>query len=53
LFITHFGGRYADDPEFIQSVMVPQAQAAFGNLDVTAAEDFLVYNVPRVKPNTI
>jgi len=49
LFITHFGGKYSADETFIQGVMVPQAQRAFGKQEVTAAHDFLVYNIPRVK----
>jgi ribonuclease Z len=49
LYITHFGGSCSGSTDFIETVMVPQAQKAFGKPDVIAAEDFMVVNIPPLK----
>lgn len=46
LILTHFGGRFACDFDFVQNVMVQQAQRAFGSDRVIAAQDFLTHSVP-------
>lgn len=47
LIITHFGAAYGTDPKFIENVMVPSAQAAFGSPNVYAAYDFSQVEIPR------
>jgi len=45
LILTHFGGQYTCSFDYIQNVMVPQAQKAFGSPNVHAAKDFWAFNL--------
>lgn len=45
LILTHFGGGFSHDTEYVETVMVDQARATFGSDNVTAARDHMLIDI--------